>query len=149
MSSGQPGPGRNAEDTRAVVEAFIRKCEEPALLEPGEELFLLNPDNHVLEMRGSRLTLQAWDQTRNFSRRILNLKQPTSSRLELTVEQFPKREGQMFLLDLAHRNGAELARRSGKMVFRERFRLFLRRQFTDWLVAEITAEPDLEHSLSP
>jgi len=139
----------NSADARAVIEEFLRKCAEPAILEPGEELLLLTGDNFALETRGSRLTLQAWDLTRNFTRRILNVKQPSAARLEVTVEHFPKREGQLFLLDLANRKSAGLARRTSKMVFRERFRLLLRRQFADWTLAELTAEANLEHSLSP
>jgi hypothetical protein len=34
-------------------------------------------------------------------------------------------------------------------VFRERFRRFLTRQFPAWKLAEISAEQDLQHSLSP
>ena len=55
----------------------------------------------------------------------------------MTVERFARREGQMFLLDLARRPGAEMGRRSGRLVFRERFRLFLRRQFPEWNLAEV------------
>jgi hypothetical protein len=67
----------------------------------------------------------------------------------MTVERFARREGQMFLLDLGRRSGAELSKRTGRLVFRERFRLFLRRQFPEWTLAEVSAEADLEHSLSP
>ncbi len=35
------------------------------------------------------------------------------------------------------------------MIFRERFRLLLRRQFPEWQLAELSAEPNLEYSLSP
>ena len=73
----------------------------------------------------------------------------TPARLELGVERFGGRQGKLFLLDLARRAGAEMGRRSGRLVFRERFRLFLKRQFTDWTLTEISAEPDLEFSLSP
>jgi len=44
--------------------------------------------------------------------------------MEISVERFPRREGQIFLLDLARRAGADMGRRSGRLVFRERFRLF-------------------------
>ena len=97
-------------------------------------------------MRGSRLTLQAWDRTRNWSRRLTAITEATNARLELTVERFARREGQLFLLDLGRRSGAELGKRSGRLVFRERFRLFLRRQFPEWNLAEVSAEADLEHS---
>jgi hypothetical protein len=77
------------------------------------------------------------------------MEEPTTARLELTVERFARREGRMFLLDLGRRSGADMGRRSGRLVFRERFRLFLRRQFPEWKIGELSAEANLEASLSP
>ena len=143
------GASRSADETRDVIEAFLKSAKQPAVLEPGEELLELTGDNFALEIRGSRLTLQAWDRTRNLTRRILTIHEPAGARLELTVERFARREGQMFLLDLARPSGADMGRRSGRLVFRERFRLFLRRQFPEWKLAEVSAEANLEFSLSP
>ena len=140
------------QDIASIREAFanfLREAREPALLEPGEDLLPLTGDNYTLEIRGSRLTLQAWDRTRNWTRRVIAIAEQSPARFEFTVERFARREGQLFLLDLAKRSGAEMGRRSGRLVFRERFRLFLRRQFPEWKLAEISAEADLEHSLSP
>jgi hypothetical protein len=134
---------------RTKIEAFLREAREPALLEPGEELLPLSGDNYALEIRGTRLVLEAWDRTRNWTRRVTAIAETTPARLEITVERFARREGQMFLLDLAKRPGAEMGRRSGRLVFRERFRLFLRRQFPEWKLVEVSGEADLEHSLSP
>jgi hypothetical protein len=141
--------GRSAEETRTVIEGFLKGCRQPAILEPGEELLSLNGDNFMLGFRGSRLTLEAWDRTRNLSRRVTGIKNATAARMELVVERFGKREGQIFLLDLARRTGAEMGQRGGRLVFRERFRLFLRRQFPEWKLVEVSAEANLEHSLSP
>jgi hypothetical protein len=140
---------RDLAQIRAHIEDFLKSARQPALLEPGEELLALTTENYALEMRGSRLTLQAWDRTRNWSRRLTAVTEATNARLAMTVEHFARREGQMFLLDLGRRSGAELSKRSGRLVFRERFRLFLRRQFPEWTLAEVSAEADLEHSLSP
>jgi hypothetical protein len=137
------------ERTMAAIEEFLRKARRPALLEPGEEILPLLADSYELGMRGSRLTLQAWDRTRNIVRRITALDAETPGRLELAIERFARRPGRLFLLDLDRPAGAEMGRRSGRLVFRERFRLFLRRQFPEWTLAEISAEADLEHSLSP
>lgn len=149
MSSAPRVGGRSAEDIRAAIEAFLKNAKRPALLEPGEELFPLTGENFSVEFHGSRLTLQAWDRNRNLVRRIVNIAEATASRLEITVERFARREGRLFLLDLARRGGSEIGRRSGRLVFRERFRLFLRRQFPEWKLAELSAEANLEFSLSP
>ena len=55
----------------------------------------------------------------------------------------------MFVIDMARPDAQETGRRGGRLVFRERFRRFLTREFPSWKVAEISAEPDLAHSLSP
>jgi len=149
MPPAQRVSGRSAEEIRAVIEAFLQNCRQPALLEPGEELLPIGSANFDLQMRGSRLTLQAWDATRNLTRRVTGVEEAAAGRLELSVERFARREGRVFLLDLARRSGAEMGRRSGRLVVRERFRLFLRRQFPEWTLAELSAEPNLEHSLSP
>src|SRR5690348_2821837 len=70
MSSAPRGSGRSAEETRDAIEAFLRNSREPALLEPGAELFPLTGENFALEIQGSRLTLQAWDRTRTLTRRV-------------------------------------------------------------------------------
>ena len=142
-------PGASPEDLRAAIQAFLGKCAQPALLEPGEELLPLVEDGFALEIRGSRLSLQAWDRTRNLVRRVLAVKGEAGGRMELSIERFARKEGPLFLLDLSRKAGADLGRRGSRMAFRERFRLFLRRQFPEWNLAEISTEPDLEHTLSP
>jgi len=149
MPANRRSAGRSAEEIRGTIEGFLKECKQPALLEPGEEMFAVTAENLALEVRGSRLTLQAWDRTRNLTRRVTDIHEAAAGRLEMTVERFAKREGQMFLIDLARRSGADLGRRSERLIFRERFRLFLRRQFTEWQIAELSAEPNLEYSLSP
>jgi hypothetical protein len=149
MPPRRPAAAPTAGELRAEIEAFFQSARKPALLEPGEELLALTPDNFSLDLRGERLTLQAWDRTRNLARRVIAIKQSTAARLEMTVERFPRRQGQLYLVDLARRAGADLGSRSGKLVFRERFRLFLRRQFPEWHLAELSAEANLAFSLSP
>jgi hypothetical protein len=143
------GSGGSAEEAHAAIAAFLKSCREPALLEPGEELLPITADNLALDVHGDRLTLQAWDRTRNLTRRVVEVQEAAAGRLELTVERFARRQGKLFLLDLVRRAGADLGRRGSRMVFRERFRLFLRRQFPQWNLAELSTEPNLEFSLSP
>jgi hypothetical protein len=106
------------DEIRVLVEEFLAGSKSPALLEPGEELFPFTPENFTLEMRGSRLTIQAWDRTRNITRSILGAQQSAAGRLELTVERFAKRHGAAHLLDLARRTGADAGRRGERLVFR-------------------------------
>ena len=119
------------------------------MFEPGEDLLALTPDNYSVGYTGSRLTIQAWDRTRNIVRRVLRVSKTERARLELAVERFGRKEGPLFLVDLAGRYGADATLRSSRLVFREAYRMFLRRQFPEWTLAELTTEADLEHSLSP
>ena len=136
-------------DVQAAIERFLQSSRQPALLEPGEPLMPLSADNFDLQLRGSRLTLQAWDQTRNLVRRVTGVASEARGRLELIVERFARKEGRLFLVDLARPTSHDFERRSQRLVFRERFRQFLTRQFAGWTLAEISAEPNLEASLSP
>ncbi|HLI85266.1 MAG TPA: hypothetical protein VKV17_15205 [Bryobacteraceae bacterium] len=140
---------RSAQEIRAVIEGFLANCRQPAVLEPGEDLLEIQTDNFALEFRGSRLALEAWDRARNFSRRVVAVRSQSAARLELVVERFGGREGQLFLLDLQRPAGMEAAKRGARLIFRERFGLFLRRQFPEWKLAELSAEANLEFSLSP
>jgi hypothetical protein len=140
--------GRSAEEIRTAIEGFLDTCRQPALLEPGEELLTLETGNFALGFRGSRLTIEAWDRTRNLTRRVIAIKRESAARLELVVERFGGRAGPLFLLDLARPAGVEAGRRSGRLVFRERFGTFLRRQFPGWKLVELSAEANLEFSLS-
>jgi len=136
-------------DVQAAIERFLQSSRQPALLEPGEPLLPLASDNFTLALRGSRLTLQAWDDSRNLVRRVTGVAHEARGRLELIVERFARKEGRLFLVDLARPSNQDFERRSERLVFRERFRRFLTRQFADWALAEISAEPNLESSLSP
>jgi len=136
-------------DAQAAIERFLESSRQPALLEAGEPLLPLAKDNFSLQIRSSRLTLQAWDQNRNLVRRVTGVAAEARGRLELVVERFARKEGRLLLVDLARPSTQDFERRSERLVFRERFRQFLTRQFTDWTLAEISAEPNLEATLSP
>ncbi len=134
---------------QTAIERFLKSSSRPALLEPGEPLLPLESDNFTLQLRSSRLTLQAWDQNRNLVRRITGVAGEARGRLELTVERFARKEGRLFLIDLARPSSQDFERRSERLVFRERFRQFLTRQFAGWTLAEISVEANLQASLSP
>jgi hypothetical protein len=132
----------------AAILRFLERGRQPAFLEPGEHHFPLRPGNYSLDWRNGRLTIQVWDERRNLARRIVGAGEERAGQLELTVERFGRQQGRVFLLDAA-RSQPELQRRSSRLVFRERFRRSLSRQFPDWKIAELSAEANLEESLSP
>jgi hypothetical protein len=140
---------RDAAEAKAAIERFLEGARSPALLEPGEELLPMASDTFACEMRSGRLILQAWDERRNVSRRVLGIMSETRGKLELAVEKFARREGSVILVDLARPANHEWTRRGARMVFREKFRWMLGRAFPELPVCEVTSEPDLEHSLSP
>jgi len=148
-SAASSAVARDADGTRAILERFLKSCRNPCLFEPGEELLPLKPDNFSMESKDNRLTIQAWSDTRNIVRRIVSVSAERRGRLELVVERFARATGPMFLIDMGRADSQETGRRGGRLVFRERFRRFLTREFPSWKLSEISAEPDLEHSLSP
>src|SRR5260370_2622201 len=92
---------RDLAQIRAHIEDFLKSARQPALLEPGEELLALTTENYALEMRGSRLTLQAWDRTRNWSRRLTAVTEATNARLALTVQHSARPQRQTSLPNLS------------------------------------------------
>ena len=102
-----------------------------------------------MDAKNNRLTIQAWSDTRNIVRRVISVGAERRGRLELVVERFARNAGPMFLIDMDRPDSQETGRRGGRLVFRERFRRFLTREYPSWRLSEISAEPDLEHSLSP
>jgi len=149
MPSPAPGPGRRPPaEARAAIERFLNASRQPILLEPGEDPFPLEADCYSIDWSSERLSIQVWDRNRNLVRRVLGLREEKPGKLELVIERFPKREGQLLLVDTARPSLAGTPARGRRLSFRERFRRLLRRQSPDWKIAELSTEQDLEHSLS-
>lgn len=137
------------EDAHSAILRFIEASREPALLEPGEEQIALGPGSYHVELRNGRLTLQAWDRTRNLSRRVTGVLEDKPGRLALAIEKFGGQQGIVQLIDAARPQNLGAVRRGARLTWRERFRRSVLRQFPGWSIHEISSEPDLEHSLSP
>lgn len=136
-------------DLQAAIGSFLASCRRPALLEPGEDLLELAEGSFELACAAGRLTLQAWDRKRNLVRRVREAKSQVPGRMELLVERFGGKQGRVYLIDLDRPAGHDAGRRSARLVFRERFREFLARQYPGWTLAELSTGSDLRHSLSP
>jgi len=146
--------GRNAtrgdpDGIRQAIDRFVESAKQPALMEPGDESIAIVRENFVLTQQGSALVLQAWDERRNLVRRITAVHAESRGRLELRFERFGKKTGTLLLVDLDRGARDRLELRAGRLEFREQFRRFLRRQFPEYRVAELSTESNLEESLSP
>lgn len=136
-------------EAHAAIERFLERARKPALLEPGEDPISLESGQYDIAWRGERLSLQAWDKTRNLTRRVVGVAGECAGKLELRVEKFAKQTGLITLVDLARPERRGVERRGARTVLREQFRRFLKRQFPGWTLDELSSEPDLTHSLSP
>jgi hypothetical protein len=131
------------------IERFLQTAKKPALVEPGEPILVLERDHFTIEVKPANVTLQAWDASRNLVRRVTAIGRVEKGKLSLKVQRFAGREGVMQLVDLAHPRTQDWERKGSRMVFRERFRCMLEREFPDWRLAELSTETDLQHTLSP
>jgi hypothetical protein len=132
-----------------AIERFLETSQDPVLCEPGEEWLAIGPENFVVEVRGGCAQLQAWDHRRNLVRRVSAIEREVRGKLVLRVARFGKLAGTLELIDRSRALRDNVPLRSARLGFREQFRLFLRRQFPAYKLAELTTEADLEHSLSP
>jgi hypothetical protein len=135
-------------DLQSVIETFVAAAVQPAMLDPGEEPLLLIADQWSLSEWNGRLVLQAWDARRNLVRKITGVKEQRRDRICLVAERFRNADAELQIADLAAPNGRELGRRTSRIAFRERFHLMLAREWPEWQVAEVSADANLEASLS-
>jgi hypothetical protein len=135
-------------DLRTIIETFIGSAVQPAMLDPGEEPLPLLQDQWTMSEWNGRLVLQAWDQQRNLVRKVVGLKEQRRDRICLAIERFRKPEAELQIADLAAPAGRELSRKASRIAFRERFQLMLARELPEWRMADLSAEPNLEESLS-
>ena len=136
-------------EIQATIERFLGACRRPCLWEPGEESLAITRENFTLESRNGSLQLQAWDDRRNLVRRVVAIQSEQRGKLTLRIERFGKRSGTLSLVDLSRPGNQNLTLRGTRQDFREDFRRFLRRQFPDSRILEISTEANLEESLSP
>lgn len=118
-------------EARAAIERFLQGAKKPVLIEPGEDPFVIASDRFTLTERGSVVTLECWDESRNLVRRVVDVRLQRPGRLELNVERFGGRTGRLTLVDMDRAANRDSARRGTRLKYRERFRHSLHRQFPD------------------
>ena len=92
-SAASPAAARDVDGMHAAIERFLKASRQPCLLEPGEELLPLKEGSYSVDRNAARLTIQAWSDTRNLTRRIVGLGEERRGRLELVVEHFARSVG--------------------------------------------------------
>jgi hypothetical protein len=140
---------RGPEEAHLAIERFLKASNMPAIQEAGDESILLIPGSYAIGHTRGVLTIEAWNSGRHLSRKITGIEEERPGRLTLAVEKFAKRTGTAVLFDAARAGCERIERRGSRQSFRERFRRFLHRTYTDWRLTELTTEPDLSRSLSP
>jgi hypothetical protein len=137
------------DDIQAAIQRFLKSSRQPVLMEAGDDPLAIAAETFALKPSAGSLTIECWDQTRNLVRRIRRVQLEKRGRIELEVERFGARTGTLTLLDLADPSNRYATRRGSRLKYREQFRRSLRRQFPEWRIVELSAEPDLHHTLSP
>lgn len=146
---GGPAAGQSEPASlRDAVEAFLKTCRDPALLEYGDEAVRMRPGECSLEMRNGSLWVEAWNETRGVSRRILSIERHTPGILDCTVQRFGGKPGKLSFLDLERPQAAHKSHSGVRQSFAEQFRRMLFRQFPGWEIESLSCGLDLQRSFS-
>jgi hypothetical protein len=133
----------------ATIEAFVGSCQCPALLERGEAPMELVRGRFKVDVTSRGAWLEAWDDSRVWSRRILSVGEPSRKKLELEAFRFGKSNMPVVLVDVADARTGPVIEKTKRSAFTEQFRLFLNRQFGSWKMEAFRSEAKLENSMSP
>ncbi len=137
------------EAVAARWEAFLRAATQAAILHPGDEPMLLREGCYAARAQAQGLLIEAWDEHRNLSRRVVAVEAESRGRLVLRFEKFGGGTGLLEVVDLAAPRAAPALRSARRHILRERLRRWLARQFPLWQIEELTDGADLENTLSP
>ncbi len=140
--------GGGSEALAAAIHTFLSSCRKPAVVDFGDKPLALNPGAFALDCRSGRILLEAWDEKRSLSRRILSIDSSKPGILDCTVQRFGGAKGSLTFLDLDRPQTAARSQRSLRQNFAEQFRRMLARQFPAWEIQSLTAARDLRRSFS-
>lgn len=136
-------------EAHAELIRFLSQARQPAVVESGCDPIPLVAGAYNIDLSGERLFLEAWTRDRTLSRRVTGLIEASRHVSRFAIEKFGKKEGAIDFIDLAAPKSVNTTRKATRHTYREQFRRSLLRQFAGWKIAELSAEADLENSLSP
>ena len=129
------------------VEAFIRSLTHPVVVEDEVELFDLTSARWQLSVQFDKLLFEAWNQSRNLSRRVEEVAYRDGDRLGVFVRKSHARETSVLEFRELHpkqRNGRD----RGRSAFRQEFVALLKQAFQGWRLENVSNRSDREHSFS-
>jgi hypothetical protein len=132
----------------ATICSFVSARARPAVLDFGDKPIPLLDGRYTIEIRSGRLWIEAWDDERSLSRRILSIDRVSSSAVDCTVHRFGGATGSLTVLDLERPQATARSIRGARQNFAEQFRRILQRQFAGWTIEALTSSPDLRRSFS-
>ena len=133
----------------SAIQSFLSACRRPAVLDFGDRPIALLPGRHALDVSSGKLVIDAWDDQRSLSRRILSIERSAPGVLDCAVQRFGGAPGRLSFLDLERPQTASRSLRGSRQFFAEQFRRMLCRQFPGWNITTLSAGPDLSRSFSP
>lgn len=141
--------GPSPEELRDRILAFIAHCKDqrPVLKEAGGETMPLNPERFSVKAQHGKVLLEVWDESRSVVRRIVELRREAPGELVLAYQRFGPGRGLVRLLASA-KAARELRREAERGRFGTRLRKILAQSFPGWKLERLSAERDLERSLS-
>ena len=140
------------EELRDRILSFVTECKNqrallPVLKEAGVEPMPLVPGRFRVEAQRGKVLLEVWDKSRSIIRRILEVRRQNPGELVLAYQRFGSGRGLVRLLASA-KGVTELEREAMRSRFAARLRKLLAQTFPGWKLKQLTAERDLERSLS-
>lgn len=135
-------------DIRAAIEAFLATARQPVLQEPGQNPFPLVPGHFEVDERAGTIIVSAWDEGRQLHRRVVSCGTSIKGRLTLFAERFGGNTVELLIYDEAAPQSAPLRKQATRHVFREYLRGMIRKQYPGWKLLDLSADADLQHSLS-
>lgn len=142
-------PAPPAEAVASRLEAFLLAAEQPAILHPGDTPIPLRAECYAITVQPGAVRIEAWDESRTLTRKVVAVEAESRGRLILRFEQFGGGTGLLEIVDLAAPRAAPALLSARRHLLRERLRRWLGRQFPGWRIEELTDGADLENSLSP
>ncbi|MBM3765951.1 MAG: hypothetical protein FJW32_11220 [Acidobacteria bacterium] len=135
-------------DTMAAIEAFLAAAQSPVLQEPGQAPIALAVGSYSFEVRAASVQVSAWNNEAQLHRKIGGVVEARRGRLTLTVEKFGGKTGTIVLYDAARPQSETLQKQASRHVLREAMRVYISKSFPGWKLTDLSADLDLEHSLS-